>query len=151
MSYRCWMSTRTCWWCFMHLVKSSIPSSKYPGRMWLSLKCTYCSRYIYFSQSNQEGFNRSTWRRWNEIISTRAWTPNISAHWLTKWMVNTPLAILTCSLQPRSWKDGQKLEIPCSQRPPQLEDQMLPSHRHRGTCFPLWSWRAIVPSQLNLP
>ena len=62
-----------------------------------------------------------------------------------------PLATTTWSLQSVSWKDTQKPEIPCSQRPPQLEDWMLLSHRHQGICFPLGSWRAIVHSLLDLP
>ena len=151
MSYRHCMSTMAWWWCLMPFVRRSIPSSKVLGKMWPRSECACCSRFRYSSWSTQEGFNRRTWRRWNEIISTRACTPNISACWPTKWMANTLLATLTCFLQPRSWKEGSKLEIPCSQRLPQLEDQMVPSQRHWGTCFPLGSWRAIVPSQLNLP
>ena len=137
--------------CSMLSVRSSIPSNKVPGRLCLSSKCACCSRFRYSSLSTQAGFNRSTQRIWNEIISTRAWTPDIGACWPTMWMANTPLATLTCSLQPRSWTDGPKPEIPCSWRPPQLEDGMLPSHRHWGICFPLGSWRAIVPSLLHLP
>ena len=150
-SYRCWTSAMPWWWCLMPLVSSSIPSSKVPGRMWLSLECACCSRFRYLSQSTLEEFNRSMWSRRNEIICMRAWTLNIGICWLTKWMVNAPLATPTCSLQPGSWKDGQKPEIPCSWRPSQWEDQMLPSHRHQEICFPLGSWRAIVPSSLNPP
>ena len=61
-----------------------------------------------------------------------------------RWMTNTPLVTLTCSLQHRNWKDGQKLETSLFQKTtPWLEDQMLPDYRHWGTCFPLGSWRAI--------
>ena len=77
--------------------------------------------------------------------------PWILACWPTKWMANTPLVTPTWFLLPRSWKDRQRPEIPCCRRPPWLEGQMLPSHRHWGTCFPLWSWRAIIPSWLNPP
>ena len=94
------MSTVVWWWHSMPLVRSSIPSSKDLGSMWLSSECTCCSRYRYFSQNTWEGFNRSTWSGWNKIISMRAWTPNISACWLTKWMENTLLATLTCSCGP---------------------------------------------------
>ena len=149
MSYRCWMSTMAWWWCSTPS-RSSIASSKVPGRMWPSSGGTCQSRFRHSIQSTWEGCNRSTWRRWSEIISMRAWTLNIGACWPTKWMANTPLATPTCSLQPRHWKDGQKPEIPCSQRPPQLENQMLPGHRHWGICFLLGSWRATVPSLLDL-
>ena len=145
------MSTMAWQWHLTPLVRSSIPSSKVPGKMWLSSECTYHSRLRYFSQCTQEGFIMSTWRRWNKIISIRAWTTKFGTYWLTKWMSNTPLATLTCSLWPKSWEDGPKPEILCSWKPPQLEDQMLLGHRHQGTCFSLGSWRAIIPSLLNLP
>ena len=86
---------------FNALSKELYSSSKVPGRMWPSLRCTCCSRFRYFSQSTWEGFNRRGWRRWSEIVSMRAWTSNIGACWPTKWMVNTLLATPTCSLQPR--------------------------------------------------
>ena len=110
---------------FNALSKELYSLNKVPGRMCLGSECTCHCRFRYFRRSIWEWFNRSMWRRWNEIISMRAWTPNISTCWPTKWMVNSPLVSPTCSLQPRSWKDGQKPKIPCSQRQPQLEDQML--------------------------
>ena len=102
-----WMSITAWWWCLMHLIRSSIPTSKIPGRMWPSSECACYSRFRYSSQSTQEGFNRSTRKRWNEIVSMRAWTPNISAWWPIKWMANTLLVTLTCSLQSGSWKIGR--------------------------------------------
>ena len=146
---RCWTSTTVWWWHLMPLARGSIPSNKDAGRMWLSLECTCCNRFRYSSQSIWEGFNKTMWRRWNGIISARAWTLNTGTCWPTKWMANTPLVTPTCSLQHRNWKDRQKLEIPCSQRLPWLEDQMWPDHRHQRTCFPLGSWRVIIPSWLN--
>ena len=73
--------------------------------------------------------------KWDHV-SMRAWTPNTGTCWPTKWVANAPLVTPTCSLQCTKWKDGQKLEIPCSQRLPWLEDQMLPDHRHWRTSFP---------------
>ena len=46
----------------MPLVRSSIPSSKDLGTMWLSLECACCSRYRCFSWNTHKGFNRSTWK-----------------------------------------------------------------------------------------
>ena len=113
----------------VHLLQQvQILQSEYPGRI------------------QQEHVEEMKW-----IVSMRAWTPNTGACWPTKWMANTLLVTPTCSLQCGNWKDRQKLEIPCSQRLPWLEDQMLPDHRHQGTCFPLGSWRAIIPSWLDLP
>ena len=37
--------------------------------MWPSSEWSCHNKSIYSSQSTQEGINRSTWRRWNEIIS----------------------------------------------------------------------------------
>ena len=144
------MSTMAWWWHTTPLVRSS---SLKQGSGENVAKFGVClSQQVQIPQSEYPGkFNRSMWRKWNEIISMRAWTMNISACWLAKSMVNTPLATLTCSLWLRSWQDGQELEIPCSQRPPQWEDQGLPGHRHQGTCFPLGSRRAIIPLWLNQP
>ena len=93
--------------CSMPLVRSSIPSCQVPGRMWLNLECTCHNRSRYSSWSTQERFNRSIERRWNEIISTWAWTLNFAACCPTQWMANTLLATLTCFLHPRSWKMGE--------------------------------------------
>ena len=100
----------------------------------------------YLGRIQQEQMEEMEWDCFYKGLNPKYWHM-----WLTKWMVNPLLATPTCSLWPGSWKDGQKLEIPCSQRPPQLKDQMLPGHSHLGTCFPLGSWRAIVPSWLTPP
>ena len=149
MSYRCWMSTMAWWWCSMPLVKSSIPSIEVSGRMWPSLECTCHSRFRYSSQSTWEGFNRSMYSRWNEIISMRAWTPNIGACWPTKWMSNTIASYCDLLLA------AQKLE-----RQAEARDLLLPKTtttggsnvtqpQTSGNLFPSRSWSATLPSLLD--
>ena len=122
--YRGWMDTMAWWWCLMPLVRSSIPWSKVLGRMWRNSKCALVTAdsdtpVRVHRKDSTEAFRGDETR----FISMRAWTPNIGTCWPTKWLVNTPLATPTCSLQPRSWRDVQKPEILCSWRLPQLEDQ----------------------------
>ena len=77
MSYRYWMSTMVWWWHSTPLVRRLIPSGKVPRRMWLSSECSCHSRFTYSSQSSQEGFNRSTYRRridhFYEYLNPKYW------------------------------------------------------------------------------
>ena len=66
----------------------------------------------------------------------RAWTPNISACWLTMWMANMPLATPTCSLQPRSWKDGQKARDPLLLKTITIGGSNVTQPQASGNLFP---------------
>ena len=99
--------------------------SEYPGRI------------------QQEQVEEMEWDHFYKGLNPKYW--HMLAH---KVDAKHPLATQSWSL-PRSWKDGQKPEILCSQRPPQLEDWMLTGHRHLGICFPLGGWMATIPSLLN--
>ena len=55
-----WMSIMAWWWHLTPWARSSVPSNKDQGRMWLNLECACCSRSRYSSLSIQEGSKRSS-------------------------------------------------------------------------------------------
>ena len=127
---------------------------------WLSSECTCHNKPRY---SRVPGKDSTAVPRGDKMGSF-LWQsePQIPAHVGPQSGWWTLLVTLSYSLQHGNWKDRQKLEIPCSQRLPWLEDQMPPDHRHWGTGWifrrrprnPQWDWWSRAATQLvssNLP
>ena len=76
--------------------------------MWLSSEYAYPNRFRYSRWSIPVESNRSMWRRWSGITSTRALALSISKCWPTRLMMKILSPIPNCSLLPRNWKDGWK-------------------------------------------
>ena len=160
----CWISTMAWWWHLTPLVRSSIPSSKVLGRMWPSSEWTCHSRFRYSSQSThggriqQEHVEEIKW----DHVSTRAWTPNISACWPTKWMANTPLAtpdLLLAAQKLERWAEARDPLLPkttttggSNVNQSQTSGNLFPSRKLKGNhTFTApshysgkhWSWRRL--------
>ena len=142
MFCRCWISTTIWWWHLTPLARSSIPLNKVwgeCGQVWSELVATGSDTPVRVSMKDSAracGGDETRLFLWRPEPWMQAHVGPQSRWWT--------------SCKCRNWKDGQKIEIPCSQRLPWLEDQILPDHRHWGTCIPLRSWRAITPSCLDL-
>ena len=125
---------------FDTLSKQLYSLSKDPGRMWLSLECTCHSKSRYSSQSIQEGFNKSMWRRWNEIASMRAWTPytgtnmdgECPASYLDLLLVVHKLERLAESRDPLLPKTTTTGGSNITQ--PQALGNLFPSRKQKGNC-----------------
>ena len=97
--------------------------------MWLSSEYAYANKFIL----RTEHPGRSMWRRLSGITSMKAVVLSIGECRSTRSMVKFLSPIPNCSLLPRSWKDGWKLEILCSQN---LRSLNITHSHSQGNLFP---------------